>query len=65
MKKKTILSAQDWIKEVIPVQTNIVVGILKDPTYSGGYFIKNLKYKGILVVDFGNGRIRLTTTTCP
>ena len=57
---ETILKQQNWIKEVIPVQTNIVVGILKDPLQQPT-IIKNLKDKGILVVDFGNGRIRLTT----
>lgn len=55
-----ILNQQDWIKEVIPVETNIVVGVLKDPTQQT-QIIENLKQKGILVVDFGRGRIRLTT----
>ncbi len=55
-----ILSQQDWIKEVIPVETNIVVGILKDPNQQAE-IIETLKQKGILVVDFGKGRIRLTT----
>jgi len=57
---EVILTAQDWIKEVIPVETNIVVGILKAPNQQAS-IIQNLKNKGILVVDFGNGRIRLTT----
>ncbi len=55
-----ILNQQDWIKEVIPVETNIVVGILKDASQQT-QIIENLKQKGILVVDFGRGRIRLTT----
>ncbi|MGV6862151.1 MAG: threonine aldolase family protein [Putridiphycobacter sp.] len=55
-----ILAEQDWIKEVIPVETNIVVGILKDASRQQE-IIEQLKSKGILVVDFGNGRIRLTT----
>jgi len=57
---ESILAEQDWIKEVIPVQTNIVVGILKDPLEQAS-IINRLKDKGILIVDFGNGRIRLTT----
>ncbi len=55
-----ILNQQDWIKEVVPVETNIVVGVLKDPQQQT-QIIDNLKQKGILVVDFGKGRIRLTT----
>ncbi len=55
-----ILNQQNWIKEVIPVETNIVVGILKDASQQA-QIIENLKQKGILVVDFGRGRIRLTT----
>jgi threonine aldolase len=55
-----ILNEQDWIKEVIPVETNIVVGILKDANQQAE-IIENLRQKGILVVDFGKGRIRLTT----
>jgi threonine aldolase len=55
-----ILNNQDWIKEVIPVETNIVVGILKDGDKQAE-IIEKLKQKGILIVDFGKGRIRLTT----
>ncbi|HIP37083.1 MAG TPA: aminotransferase class III-fold pyridoxal phosphate-dependent enzyme [Crocinitomix sp.] len=57
---ETILKEQNWIKEVIPVETNIVVGILKDP-HQQDKIIEELKQKGILIVDFGKGRIRLTT----
>jgi len=57
---ETILINQDWIKEVIPVETNIVVGILKNPEEQQK-IIENLKSKGILIVDFGLGRIRITT----
>jgi len=57
---ESILAKQDWIKEVIPVETNIVVGILKEPKQQAT-IINRLKDKGILIVDFGNGRIRITT----
>ena len=57
---ESILAEQDWVKEVIPVQTNIVVGILKDPKQQHA-IIQELKDKGILVIDFGLGKIRLTT----
>ena len=55
-----ILKDQDWIQEVITVETNIVVGILKNPK-DQQKIIENFKSKGILVVDFGLGRIRITT----
>ncbi len=57
---ETILAEKDWIKEVIPVETNIVVGILKNPK-DQQKIVEDLKSKGILVVDFGLGRIRITT----
>jgi threonine aldolase len=57
---EVILADQDWITEVIPVETNIVVGILKNPADRVS-IIERLKEKGILIVDFGNGRIRFTT----
>lgn len=57
---ESILAEKDWIKEVIPVETNIVVGILKNPE-DQQKIIEDLKTKGILVVDFGLGRIRITT----
>ena len=57
---ESILAAQDWITEVIAVETNIVVGILKSPEDRAS-IIERLKEKGILIVDFGNGRIRFTT----
>jgi len=57
---EAILISQDWIKEVVPVETNIVVGILKNPKEQQK-IIENLKSKGILIVDFGLGRIRITT----
>ena len=57
---ESILNQQNWIKEVIPVETNIVVGILDNPKEQAA-IIQKLKDKGILVVDFGLGRIRITT----
>jgi len=57
---ESILNDKEWIKEVIPVETNIVVGILKNPK-NQAKIIEDLKSKGILIVDFGIGRIRITT----
>jgi threonine aldolase len=60
LKIESILAKQDWIKEVIPTETNIVVGILKNPK-DQTKILEQLKSKGILAIDFGNGRIRMTT----
>lgn len=55
-----ILKSQDWIKEVLPVQTNIVVGILNEGI-SEKDIVEKMKQKGILCVGFGKGRVRFTT----
>ena len=54
------LKDKAWIKEVLPVQTNIVVGILNDGV-SEQIVADRLKDNGVLCVPFGKGRIRLTT----
>jgi threonine aldolase len=48
------------IQEVVPVQTNIVVAILKDAS-KRDIFIEQLKEKGILCMAFGPGMIRMVT----
>ncbi len=48
------------IESVLPVQTNIVVAILKDPEQRD-LFIEALKNKGILCMAFGPGMIRMVT----
>jgi threonine aldolase len=54
------LASCTWIKEVLPVQTNIVVAILKDASQRD-LFIEYLKHKGILCMAFGPGMIRMVT----
>ncbi|MCG8573272.1 MAG: aminotransferase class I/II-fold pyridoxal phosphate-dependent enzyme [Flavobacteriales bacterium] len=55
-----ILKEQNWVKEVLPVQTNIVVVLLQDglDEYK---VVEQLAKKDILCVPFGKKRIRLTT----
>lgn len=49
-----------WVKEILPVQTNIVVVILQDG--QDEYEVtKKLAEKGILCVAFGKGRVRFIT----
>jgi threonine aldolase len=49
-----------WIKEVIPVQTNIVVAVLNSAE-DRDLYINKLKERDILVMAFGEGMIRLVT----
>lgn len=54
------LEAQDWIKEVVPVDTNIVVGVFENPDQLMPVLSK-LEEEGILAMDFGPGMIRMVT----
>ncbi|MEX1002183.1 MAG: GntG family PLP-dependent aldolase [Crocinitomicaceae bacterium] len=55
-----ILEKKSWIQEVIPVQTNIVVGHLT-AGLSEFEVVDKIAEMGILCVPFGKGRIRFTT----
>lgn len=59
-KVEEVLKAQSWIKDVLPVQTNIVVALLEDGKNEFEVADK-LKEVGILCVPFGIGRVRFTT----
>jgi len=54
------LNSLDWIEEVVPVDTNIVVGVFKDPNALEGT-LQKLHDNGILAMDFGLGMIRMVT----
>ncbi|MBM3186163.1 MAG: low-specificity L-threonine aldolase [Bacteroidetes bacterium] len=54
------LSSCDWVESVIPVETNIVVTILKDSN-KRDEVIEKLKAKNILTMPFGPGMIRMVT----
>ena len=49
-----------WIKNVLKVETNIVVAYLKDE-YLVSEFIQKLSDFGVLAIPFGKGRIRMVT----
>ena len=55
-----ILKGVNWLKEVLEVETNIVVGILKDGLNEHDVVAK-IKENNILCVPFGKGRIRFVT----
>ena len=50
----------DWIKDILPVQTNIVVIQLKNAE-SRDMIINQLRSKGILIMAFGPGMLRIVT----
>ncbi|MCR9173577.1 MAG: beta-eliminating lyase-related protein [bacterium] len=54
------LASQSWIKEVVPVDTNIVVGVLSNADDLNKVLSK-LEEEGILAMDFGPGMIRMVT----
>lgn len=56
----SILEKKRWIKKVLPVETNIVVGHVADHLKESDA-VEALRAIGILCVAFGAGRIRLTT----
>jgi threonine aldolase len=54
------LNELDWVKEVIPVHTNIVVTIIKDATKRDEIIVK-LAEQGIRTMAFGEGMLRMVT----
>ncbi|MFM7005988.1 MAG: threonine aldolase family protein [Flavobacteriales bacterium] len=54
------LNKCNWIKTVVPVQTNIVVAIIKDAN-KRDHYLEQLKQKGILCMAFGPGMLRMVT----
>lgn len=57
---ESALLNQSWISDVIPVETNIVVGILKD-AQKRDEIIARFKEHGVLIMGFGPGMIRMVT----
>lgn len=57
---ESALQECDWVKEVLPVQTNIVVPFLKDPERREE-LIQAFADKGIKIMPFGPGMLRMVT----
>lgn len=57
---ESMLVNKEWIKEVLPVQTNIVVAHVADGINELD-LVTQLRQIGILCLGFGKGRIRFTT----
>lgn len=54
------LSGLSYVKDILPVQTNILIFTLQDHI-STDVFIEQLRQSGILVLDFGPHKIRMIT----
>jgi threonine aldolase len=59
-KLEATLNDLDWVASVLPVQTNIVVAILKDPAQRDT-IIERLAERNIRIMAFGPGMLRLVT----
>jgi threonine aldolase len=57
---ETTLNQLNWVKEVVSVETNIVVAILHDAS-KRDLIIQKLKEEGILIMAFGEGMLRMVT----
>jgi threonine aldolase len=53
------LSAQDYVQEVLPVETNIVIFTLREQ--SPAQWAETLKQRGILAIPFGPQQVRMVT----
>lgn len=56
----SVLVNKDWVKEVEPIETNIVIFKLQS-TIDEKSFIEKLKQKGILISSMGQGKLRMVT----
>lgn len=57
---ESVLNELNWIKEVIPVETNIVVAVLKDQAMRD-VIIEKLAQREIKIMAFGPGMLRFVT----
>ena len=57
---ESVLKEQDWVNEVVPVETNIVVAILSD-LEKRDVIINKLNEQGVKIMAFGPGMLRFVT----
>ncbi|MGB3850743.1 MAG: GntG family PLP-dependent aldolase [Tunicatimonas sp.] len=53
------LSAQPYVQEVLPVETNIVIFTLREQ--SPAQWVETLKQRGVLAIPFGKQQVRMVT----
>ncbi len=56
----SFLTKLDFVKDVMPVETNIIIFSLNDK-YSQADFLRLLNEKGLLALGFGNQKVRMLT----
>jgi threonine aldolase len=59
-KLESTLNELDWVESVLPVQTNIVVAILKDANQREA-IIERLAERNVRIMAFGPGMLRMVT----
>lgn len=59
-KLEATLNQLNWVESVLPVQTNIVVTILKDPNQREA-IIERLAERNVRIMPFGPGMLRMVT----
>jgi len=59
-KLEATLNQLDWVESVLPVETNIVVTILKDPNQREA-IIERLAERNVRIMPFGPGMLRMVT----
>ncbi|PKP25571.1 MAG: threonine aldolase [Bacteroidetes bacterium HGW-Bacteroidetes-2] len=57
---REVLKAQSYVKEVEPVETNIVIFYLQ-PDKNENKFLQNLASKNIIISSMGQGKLRIVT----
>ena len=53
------LATQDYVQEVLPVETNIIIFTLREQ--SPAQFVEILKQRGVLAIPFGKQQVRMVT----
>ncbi len=56
----SLLEKMPWVASVEPVETNILIFVLK-PSIDEKLFMEKLKQKGILISSMGHGKLRIVT----
>ena len=56
-----ILSEKAWVKEVLPVETNIVIVTLEDKAGTADQLVEKMKSFGIYAAPFGPSKVRFVT----
>jgi len=56
-----VLSGQNYVKKVEPIDTNIIIFEIDENYYSSAEFTRKLLEKGIHIISMGQGKLRMVT----